>query len=62
MPNLVLVREKDESIVLNEEITSTILSHGGNRTRVAIEAPRSVTSQRVELQPPQSVTTKTKQN
>lgn len=50
MPNLVLIRKPGESIVINDEITITIVGHDGLRTKVAIEAPQHIKIRRGELQ------------
>lgn len=47
---LILTRKYNESIVIDEGITITILEIGpGNRVRVGIDAPRDVTVNRKEV-------------
>ncbi len=46
---LVLSRKKDESIVINDDITITIIEIRGDKVRLAIEAPRDVPVHRMEV-------------
>jgi carbon storage regulator len=46
---LVLRRKPDEAVVLNGEITVTVLAVEGNRVKVGIDAPAAVTVVRLEL-------------
>ena len=46
---LVLSRKSDQSVVLGSDITVTILSIDGDRVKLGIRAPRSVTVLRQEL-------------
>jgi carbon storage regulator len=48
---LVLSRRLGESIVLGDDVVITVLAVAGGRTRLGIEAPRSVPIQRAELEP-----------
>ena len=45
---LVLSRKKNESIVINDDITITVVSIGG-KVRLGIEAPREVSVHRREV-------------
>ena len=47
---LVLTREENESIVIDKAIEVTILSVRGGKVRLGIDAPRSVTVHRKEIQ------------
>ena len=48
---LVLTRKANESIVLPDlGVTITLISTGGNRVRIGIEAPRDVIIRRGELE------------
>jgi carbon storage regulator len=49
MKMLVLTRKLDESIVIGEHITVTILKVHGDRVRLGIEAPKEVPIKREEL-------------
>jgi carbon storage regulator len=46
---LVLSRKPDESIVIDERITITILEVRGNKIRLGIEAPKEIPVMRAEL-------------
>lgn len=46
---LILTRRVDESLVIGENITVTILSVKGNQVRIGVDAPRDVTVHREEL-------------
>jgi carbon storage regulator len=46
---LVLTRKLDESIVIGEHITVTILKVHGDRVRLGIEAPKEIPIKREEL-------------
>lgn len=46
---LVLSRKKDETIVINNDISITICEIRGNKVRVGIEAPLSVSVLRKEV-------------
>ena len=46
---LVLSRKKNESIVINNEITITIIEVRGDKVRVGVEAPRDVPVHRKEI-------------
>jgi len=46
---LVLSRKCDQSLLLGEDITITVLSIDGERVKLGIEAPRSVTVLRTEV-------------
>jgi carbon storage regulator len=48
---LVLSRKRDESIVIGNCITVTVLEVKGNRIRLAISAPREIPVRRGELEP-----------
>jgi carbon storage regulator len=48
---LVLSRKRDESIVIGDNVTVTVLEVKGNRIRLAITAPREVPIRRGELEP-----------
>ena len=48
---LVLTRKLDESIVIDGQITVTVLKVKGNTIRLGIEAPNQVPVRRGELQP-----------
>lgn len=47
--NLVLSRFRDESIVINGNITITIVEVLGGKVRLAIRAPRNVSVHRAEV-------------
>ncbi len=47
---LILTRKIDESIVIADDITVTVLEISGERIKIGIDAPRSVTILRHELQ------------
>ncbi len=47
---LILTRKIDESIVIADNITVTVLEISGERVKIGIDAPRSVTILRHELQ------------
>lgn len=49
VPRLVLSRKVGESIQLGDDVVVTIVKVSGNRTVLAIEAPRSVVVRRSEL-------------
>jgi carbon storage regulator len=46
---LVLTRKPGEQIVIDEQITVTVLELQGNRIRLGIEAPKEVPIERKEL-------------
>jgi carbon storage regulator len=46
---LVLSRRRDESIVVGDRITVTVVEIRGNRVRLAIEAPKEIPVLRTEL-------------
>jgi carbon storage regulator len=46
---LVLSRKPDESIVIDEKITITVLEVRGNKIRLGIEAPKEISIMREEL-------------
>ena len=46
---LVLSRHKDESIVINDNITITIVGINGDKVRVGIVAPKDVPVDRLEV-------------
>jgi carbon storage regulator len=46
---LVLSRKSDESIVIDERITITILEIRGNQIRLGIQAPKEIAVMREEL-------------
>lgn len=46
---LVLSRAKNESIVINDDITITVVEIRGDRVRLAVEAPREVPVHRREV-------------
>jgi len=46
---LVLSRKKSESIVINDDITITIVEVRGDKVRLGINAPRSVPVHRKEV-------------
>jgi len=46
---LVLSRKKNESIVINDEISVTILEIRGDKVRLGIEAPKKVPVHRREV-------------
>ena len=49
---LVLTRKNGESIVINHQITVTVVRLSGNRVRLGIEAPEEVSIKRGEIQAP----------
>lgn len=46
---LILTRKKDQSIIINDDISVTILRVNGNQVRVGIEAPKDVSIFRNEI-------------
>jgi carbon storage regulator len=48
---LVLTRKLRETIVINDQITVTILRVTGGAVRIGIEAPREVPVRRAEIEP-----------
>ncbi len=46
---LILTRKMDESIIIDGDITVTILNIDGNQVRLGIDAPKSVTVHREEI-------------
>lgn len=46
---LVLSRKRDESIVINDNITVTVVEVWGDKVRLGIEAPREVPVHREEV-------------
>lgn len=47
---LVLSRKKNESIVINNEITIVVVEIRGDKVRLGVEAPRDMTVHRNEIQ------------
>ena len=46
---LVLSRQKDESIIIGDDITITIVDVRGDKVRLGINAPRSISVHRQEI-------------
>ena len=46
---LVLSRKKNESIIINDNITVTVIEIRGDKVRLGIEAPKEVTVHRREV-------------
>ncbi len=46
---LILTRQRDESILIGDEITLTIVDIRGDKVRVGIEAPRHILVDRAEV-------------
>lgn len=46
---LVLSRKQDEKIILNDNITITVVSIQGDKVRLGIDAPKEVTIHRKEV-------------
>ena len=46
---LILTRKLDESLMVGDEITLTVLGVKGNQVRIGIDAPREVTVHREEI-------------
>jgi len=46
---LVLSRKKNESIIINDEITVTVIEVRGDKVRLGIEAPKDVSVHRREI-------------
>lgn len=46
---LVLSRKKNESIIINDNITITVIEIRGDKVRLGIEAPKDVTVHRREV-------------
>ncbi len=46
---LVLSRKKNESIIINDDITVTVIEIRGDKVRLGIEAPKDVTVHRREV-------------
>jgi carbon storage regulator len=46
---LVLSRKKDESIVINNDVTITIVEIRGDKVRLGISAPKNVAVHRLEV-------------
>jgi carbon storage regulator len=46
---LVLSRKKNESIIINDDITITVVEIRGDKVRLGIEAPKTVTVHRQEV-------------
>ena len=46
---LVLSRKKNESIIINDNITVTVIEIRGEKVRIGIEAPKDVTVHRREV-------------
>lgn len=46
---LVLSRKKDESIIIDDHITVTVVEIRGDKVRLGIEAPKDVTVHRREV-------------
>lgn len=47
---LVLSRQKDESIIINENIVVTVVEIRGDKVRLGIQAPRETPVHRTEVQ------------
>lgn len=47
---LVITRRKDESVVIDNDITITVFELSGNRVRLGIEAPQHISIHRGEVQ------------
>ncbi len=48
-PMLVLSRKKNESIVINKDITITVVEMRGDKVRLGIEAPKEIRIDRQEV-------------
>jgi carbon storage regulator len=48
---LVLTRKESESIRIGDDVTITVVRIDGNKVRIGVEAPKSVTIKRAELEP-----------
>ncbi len=46
---LVLSRKKDESIIINDHITVTVVEIRGDKVRLGIEAPKEISVHRQEV-------------
>lgn len=46
---LVLSRQKDESIIINNDITITVVDIRGDKVRLGIEAPKEIPVHRQEV-------------
>ena len=46
---LILTRRADESIMIGDEVTVTVLGINGNQIRIGIDAPREITVHRQEV-------------
>ena len=46
---LILTRRVDESLLIGDKVTVTILGVKGNQVRIGVDAPREVSVQREEL-------------
>lgn len=46
---LILTRHIDQSIIVNDDITITVLDIQGNQVRIGIEAPKNITVHREEI-------------
>jgi carbon storage regulator len=46
---LILTRRVGEAVVINEEVTVTILGVKGNQVRIGVNAPKSVSVHREEI-------------
>ncbi len=46
---LILTRRVDESLLIGDKVTVTILGVKGNQVRIGVDAPRDVSVQREEL-------------
>lgn len=46
---LVLTRKKNESIVINDDITIVVVEIRGDKVRLGVEAPKEVTVHRQEV-------------
>lgn len=46
---LILTRRVDESLVIGDNVTVTVLGIKGNQVRIGVEAPRDVSVRREEL-------------
>ncbi len=47
--SLILTRRKDESIIIGDDITITVLGVKGNQVRLAINAPEHIAVHREEI-------------
>jgi carbon storage regulator len=59
---LVLSRKKNESIIINDNITVTVIEIRGDKVRLGIEAPKDVTVHRREVYDAIQSQTKTREH